>query len=813
MRGSNACLTRARLARRCRNAAGLLVALALVGGARASAQDSGLPQIENDTATDDPLRADAAWRLDWSTINTLSDIGSKILLFKQPSYKSGDLRLEANWGIFWLDEESRFFGNELVSPSDLESGASDLPIDDTNALAQLPTALRGLLNEPMIANVRELYFEGPIEYYDGNRRIFSADALYLDRIDGHGWVAGARYSVKERIGGSSYVLNIYAKWLRISADGSLQSSDARITTSEFAIPSYTIESGDLRMEPTDDPDYPWRVRMRDNKLRFGRAFALPLPPLSYLADEDGEPTFGGVRVGDEARFGTVLGIRYSRDTREEVGKTVNRWLGGDPDDFRSRFKVDLTWLGSRGLLTDLETRLSSPGHYEWNIKLAGLPDGDRDLGLARVPESQRDTWRLWLRSRGRFQRAPGEYVEIAFSRQSDPGVQSEFFEKEYLEFEERESYVHWRRARGREYTSVTVSGTLDEFRSEVTRLPEVRYVTERTQLGTLFGHPLLWRQDSRAGYLDRREGNPIFEPDFPDGFGEVSTLRLNSDHRFEVPLDLGRGGLRAIPRVDANFAGWSGDGLEDDEVGRALATAAMRVTSSYWRGSRERGLIEFAPWIEGRSVFVEETSTAIPAVFDPDVELRESGDFVELGLRTRYSAPRAPFELDLETRMTRASNQDDLQGDRWLPVAVLGSVTSEWGLVPWRLEHDGRYDTNTGRTRFSRSTLELFPREDVDIDVSFSMGRDAADVKLFEAVTIGALYRFTPKWDIYGRQSWSLAGQSTLSNEIGVRRYGHDLLFELELRRRTGEGSSIGISVKPLFSARKRSERRLDAFR
>jgi len=44
-------------------------------------------------------------------------------------------------------------------------------------------------------------------------------------------------------------------------------------------------------------------------------------------------------------------------------------------------------------------------------------------------------------------------------------------------------------------------------------------------------------------------------------------------------------------------------------------------------------------------------------------------------------------------------------------------------------------------------------------------------------------------------------------------RYGHDLLFEIELRRRTGEGTSIGLSIKPLFSAKKRSERTLDAFR
>ena len=44
------------------------------------------------------------------------------------------------------------------------------------------------------------------------------------------------------------------------------------------------------------------------------------------------PVVGGIRVGDEARFGTVLGIRYSRDTREDLGRALNRLLGGDDDD-------------------------------------------------------------------------------------------------------------------------------------------------------------------------------------------------------------------------------------------------------------------------------------------------------------------------------------------------------------------------------------------------------------------------------------------------------------------------------------------------
>jgi hypothetical protein len=753
---------------------------------------------------------EGTWRLGYGSFESLKDGDADVMLVQDWLYSRGNERISATWGVSWLSDQKRYFGGEGFTPVAAPS--------DANLLAQLPSTLREALNSPAILNVREIYLEGPVEYYVGDRRVFSADAIYLDRVDGHGWIAGARYSIKERIGGSTYVFKVDARWLRISADGSLRSNDASITTSEFAVPSYTIETGDLRMTPTGNTEFPWRVSMRDNKIRFGRAFALPLPPLSYLADEEGEPTFGGLKVGDEARFGTVLGIGYSRDVREEAGEWLNRSLGGDPDDFRSRFKVDLTYLGSRGLLTDFGSRLSSPGHYRWDTDFAVVPDDDADRGLVRVPEDERDTWRVWLRSRGRFNVGPGEYVDLAISRQNDPAVQSEFFEDEYLEFEERESYLHWRRAQFNRFTSVTVSGPLDTFRTETIRAPEVRHVIERNEITRVFGAPILWRTDNRIGFLSRVEGDPLFEPTFMDGFGEVNTMRVVSDHRFELPVETGVPGLRAIPRIDAGAAGWSQDGLESGDAGRSNATAALRLASSFWRrtggsGAIEADMIQLSPWIEARSVFAENTSDIPPAVYDPDVELRESGEFLEFGLRGRWTLPQGPFELDGELRTTYAGDQDDALGDRWLPVAALGSIASEFGPVPWRLEHDGRYDTDTGRTRYTRTAVELFPRDDLDLEFAFSMGRDPADQKLFEAVTVGALYRFTPKWDIVGRQSWSLEGSQTLANSIGLVRYGHDLLFEIELRRRTGEGTSIGISIKPLFSAKKRSERRMDAFR
>ena len=60
----------------------------------------------------------------------------------------------------------------------------------------------------------------------------------------------------------------------------------------------------------------------------------------------------------------------------------------------------------------------------------------------------------------------------------------------------------------------------------------------------------------------------------------------------------------------------------------------------------------------------------------------------------------------------------------------------------------------------------------------------------------------TEKWEFEGRQTFSLLEDEGLDTRVIVRRYGHDLVFEIETAVREGEGSSFGISAKPRFGYR-----------
>ena len=75
----------------------------------------------------------------------------------------------------------------------------------------------------------------------------------------------------------------------------------------------------------------------------------------------------------------------------------------------------------------------------------------------------------------------------------------------------------------------------------------------------------------------------------------------------------------------------------------------------------------------------------------------------------------------------------------------------------------------------------------------------ALRASLFEATTLAGLYRWTEKWEFEGRQTISLIEDEAIGSRFLIRRYGHDIIFELESAFREGEGTSVGFSVRPRF--------------
>jgi hypothetical protein len=116
--------------------------------------------------------------------------------------------------------------------------------------------------------------------------------------------------------------------------------------------------------------------------------------------------------------------------------------------------------------------------------------------------------------------------------------------------------------------------------------------------------------------------------------------------------------------------------------------------------------------------------------------------------------------------------------------------------------HDARYDLEQDNTPYSRTIFGLDPIPALGIDLGYHSARDLAGATLYNAFSTGASYSFSSKWEVEGRYVFSTLGDGRLSSEFGVRRLGHDFVFEVSTRFREGEGggTSIQFDVIPLLA-------------
>ena len=121
------------------------------------------------------------------------------------------------------------------------------------------------------------------------------------------------------------------------------------------------------------------------------------------------------------------------------------------------------------------------------------------------------------------------------------------------------------------------------------------------------------------------------------------------------------------------------------------------------------------------------------------------------------------------------------------------------GGVAFALQHDGRYDLEAEQTLYSRVAIGVEVEEGFSVETGFHHGKDALGADLFEAASVAARWRISPKWELEARETVSLLDSEGLSSRLTLRRYTHDLILDMELSNRAGEGgSSISFSLSPV---------------
>ena len=743
------------------------------------------PELLKALGSSSQLATDVPWILDHQGLSGRTEGDLVLEVLQKPRLIVGEQLLSASVGLFWLDR--------VMLESRRQEARTDIVLPRVKDMVDM------LPMDPAANILREFYFEGPIEYTVAGDTVGSAEAMYLDLREQRGWLANAELFLVRKVRDREVRWSARAEWMQRTSEGTLLSNDAVLSPCSFVDQHLFISTENLivRRAKDDDPNS-FRVGLQGNALDLYGLLSIPLPPIGWDADDEGIPLVPELKLGSSARFGTFLATGISFDA-EGLGDGAHALLGGDDEErTTSDGSVRLSWLGSRGVLLDLGLRLEAVSRYWFDIAIGGLFDDSRDRGLLRVDQNDRSDLRTWMRSRGRYSFDENTWLDVVFSSESDPGVQAEFYEDEFLHYEERENYLNWRTSAGQRFFSARVKLQVDSARTQVEELPELRALIDRTPFQPFGDRTLLYSSDSTLGWYRRISGDPnnqspfALQVPFVDGGGDTHVLRGDTTHRVELPLTL-PSAWKLVPFLETRATVWDRSLAPDDDPTRFDLEAGARLTTVFWRRFGDT-TAQLAPFLESRASVIHEESGGDPFVLDA-VDLPTGDDRHALGVRGRLFGWRDDEELDVEL-LARRTNLDD--GGELDTFEVFAGWQTHLGDMPVGVAHDGRYDLDAGASLVSRSVLGLRPTDDLGIELSHSRALDDAGLPYYEAGTLRGTYRWTEKWEFEASQTLSVLDDTDLVYETILRRYGHDLVFELGVSRVAGEGgTSFTLGVRP----------------
>lgn len=767
----------------------------------------------------DAVEGEEPWSVTYESLQPFARGENTILVLRNPLFSQGERQLRAGWALFWVDHaEWRKRGESAMREGARGRGLHvSVPEAETSVRKHEKTLAQKFLDlrqHPIAQVLSELYIEGNPELTSAGDRIMRATSIYIDLKEGRGWVRDADFVQDIDIRNFPQQLRARAAWMSIGPDFTLRADKAVLTTCDYDDPHYVIETGDLRMRYGSTRDF--SITASKNSLRFGDAWAMPLPKF-FFGQENGYPFIGEFNLGDSARFGasvrTALNLPLGA-LGVGIGSVFGKVL--DLPDVKipeGRWKLNAGILGTRGVLlgTGLEYLVKEEGPggrdgrtvFRFDSSIDAIPDTRRDRGFVRVDPDDRPLLRNWFRVRGRWTPEEHRWWDLALSRQSDPGVQSEFFERDYVDYEQKDNYLHYRSS-GDDWFFSGSAKVLVEDRTDIQELPTLGLARGRTPLTRLGDLDIYYSSRIDAGYLQRRNGDPAFYTPFPDGLGSRDVLRADTRQRLEAPFDLGVAAIRATPFVEGRFTAWD-QGVDESRTPlRGAVLAGVEFGTTFWRRFANGSLHALAPTLSVHGDVVTEDAGGDPVRFD-HTEDPIDGTFVDLTLRSRWWRPTSKQRFDVELSTSYGMNLPGGEPDALQPIAALSEFLTFAGEVPIGFTHDGRYDTESGNTVYSRTFVGFEPVRDWGIELGYHLGRDAAEEVLYEAATLATRYRATQKWELEMEQSYSFSDSRGLGNTFTLRRIGHDFVMEVDLGYRAGEGTSFNLNFKPLFAWKRSS--------
>lgn len=676
---------------------------------------------------------------------------------------------------------------------------------------------------------RAVWAEGRVRLVieDSRRGAAAIEAAegWLDVSREHAWVRQAVLRVLPRPGAVSLpdqlagaLPIVRAGWIRLHGTGRAVAEEATITACDLAEPHYLL--GAHRIELVRDDELPVAPRgllagfLQPGTQAVGgsdalrRELTIPrdvrvegtwvevlgarVPALPFLAWNTEWP-LPRVRVGHSSRLGTlaVIGLRYELGERLELPLLGSLELTGDSqvEHYSAR--------GTGGEQALLWSRRDAAGRKvgEGALRGWGLEDhGDTDrVGTPVVTEG-----RYWLRGLVRERLPGGGQLDAEASRLSDRGVLLEYFRPVAQTEKEQETYLHERWSWDALSLRVLSRWRLNDFQTQVERLPEVRldWIHQPIVIVPPFGG-LYLDLTARAGHLR-------FRPDDASGLGDYRAGRGDFASTLSWKTSLGPLEVRAWGT--ARESGWSGRaGDEDQPIDRFLGEAGWSLATTLWRDWETPWTVlrhDLVPELGTRHRFHVTREPGELLAFDPEVEQLFPTDYLFLRLRTRLSG---------DVQGLRRTWVDLSVESRWFPRDRGLDRARTWGPLLWDL----RLNPTTWLTARLRAEQDLNSGALVTFDASTTV-RPIPALELSAAwrerqttpvagsgsrtIAWGLAWQLTESWRVAVEQQWDLRAHEFLYHRAHLTRFFHCFALELTVShdpQQDDTSASVSIGLAP----------------
>jgi hypothetical protein len=646
---------------------------------------------------------------------------------------------------------------------------------------------------------------------------------------------------------------IRAETIRQLSEREYRANKTELTTSTFAVPSYSVRTDKayVRQVDTGDPRYGTRTIFKANDVTFN-LFGLPffyLPAVGGTVTERG----GALRefaIGNSTNFGASVETRWG--LFETLGQIP-------PPELDISYKLD--YFSERGPAGGIDAEYAGgfvanttkqawtfQGEFEsYFVKDHGIDDLGRQRGDLEPAEEFRgrvrwehqsffpDHWQLQLRS---------GWV-------SDATFLEEWFEDEYDEELSLETSLYLKRQEKTEAITflttiqpndLVTSSDLVQEQFEVERMPELGY----HRIGDS-----LWK-DRLTFYSDNYVGRYRFNPSEADvsqqGFRYARGARpgrpslglvgvdglagppvvdddwtFRGDFRQEIDFPFALGQFRVLPYIFGRYTGYT-DSPDNHNADRGFVGGGVRVNTQFWKVdnharselfdiNRTRHIIEpeFHAFTSVTNVDPNELW-----IYDEHIDNINDVSAVQLALRQRWQTKRGGpgrqrsvdfLKVNVEANFFGNQPDDiDLQpiGFRGLlyPSIPEASIprNSINGDVQWRVSDTtivlGDVQYNMNEQQIATASIGMIARRDTR--VAYFMGLRYIEELDSNIGTVALSYELTRKYSVGVRQSYDFGDSGNVYSSLSFqRRFDRFLMLVSVYNNSTDDNQGISFGLFP----------------